>query len=858
VRKYVLCFLFLAIATAAMAQKKSIVNLIQSERSTGGKTANGRQLIKVYKGVFKQDYSLLRSDSAYFYPNENAFDAFGNVNINQGDTLNIFSDKLNYNGNTKIAILTDNVKMVDRDATLTTNYLTYNTASRVGTYTGGGKLVNKDNVLTSKNGYYFAFSRDSYFRYDVVLTTPDALIKTDTLKYNTGTRIAYFFGPTNIYGTKDKDTLYTENGLYNTVTEQAYFGKKNSYRQGTKSLKGDSLFYDKLKGYGRAVKNITFEDREQKVTIKGDLGTYFRAEEKTVVTENAYVVLISEQKDTSKTDTAVKQLPVTNKNVKASAKNITDLTKIAGAIKPDSSHKAPANTLPVKQPFAIGKKDSANVDMATKLVQGALQNNKDANADALIKAATQAKKGNEKLIDSALKAAAPALKNSKDKIGIKNIGSLAGVADAIKPGIAKVTGKLIPVKAAVAPKDTSHIKRDSIYMTADTIETQIMTYKNQKIYQERQRTLRDTTLKQRKLAADKKTSKFLTAYYIKVPKDTSYFHRDFFGKPKPVNDSLQRKKDALAAIRKAKQDSIAREQMQRDPVFKQYPVNLKDTARVRMLIGHHHVKIFKSDLQAKSDSVFYSNSDSTMRMYVSPIIWTQGSQLSGDTVYMQMRRKKLDNIELFPSAFIVNIEKDDSTHFNQVSGKKMRGYFKEDKLDQMYTFGNAETIYFQRDSGKVSGMQRSLSSRIRTVFKKNQATDIYFLTKPENRYIPIDKVKEDDKILKGFLWKPKERPASKEDIIKKHSKKATTTKSPAKNAPAKPGTAKPGLNLKTDSLKGPGLKNMQDSTLKADTGKNNAIKIKKDTIIKNFAPKLPGNEQKKDSIVNKTPSVKKN
>ncbi|SEO55550.1 OstA-like protein [Mucilaginibacter gossypiicola] len=854
-RKYVLCFLFLAIATAAMAQKKSIVNLIQSERSTGTKV-NGRQLIKVYKGVFKQDYSLLRSDSAYFYPNENAFDAFGNVNINQGDTLNIFSDKLNYNGNTKTAILTDNVKMVDRDATLTTNYLTYNTASRIGTYTGGGKLVNKDNVLTSKNGYYFAFSRDSYFRYDVVLTTPDALIKNDTLKYNTGTRIAYFFGPTNIYGTKDKDTLYTENGLYNTVTEQAYFGKKNSYRQGTKSLKGDSLFYDKLKGYGRAVKNITFEDREQKVTIKGDLGTYFRAEEKTVVTENAYVVLISEQKDTSKTDTTVKQLPVANKNAKASAKNITDLTKIAGAIKPDSSHKAPANTMPIKQPFAIGKKDSANVDMATKLVQGALQNNKDANADALIKAATQAKKGNEKLIDSALKAAAPALKNNKDKVGIKNIGSLAGVADAIKPGVAKVTGKLIPVKAAV--KDTGHIKRDSIYMTADTIETQIMTYKNQKIYQERQRTLRDTTLKQRKVAADKKSSKFLTAYYIKVPKDTSYFHRDFFGKPKPVNDSLQRKKDALAAIKKAKQDSIAREQMQRDPVFKQYPVNLKDTARVRMLIGHHHVKIFKSDLQAKSDSVFYSNSDSTMRMYVNPIIWTQGSQLSGDTVYMQMRHKKLDNIELFPSAFIVNIEKDDSTHFNQVSGKKMRGYFKDDKLDQMYTFGNAETIYFQRDSGKVSGMQRSLSSRIRTVFKKNQATDIYFLTKPENRYIPIEKVKEDDKILKGFLWKPKERPASKEDIIKKRSRKVPATKSPAKNAPAKPGSAKPGVSLKTDSLKGPGIKNMQDSTLKVDTGKNNAIKFKKDTINRNFAPKLPGNGQKKDSIVNKTPSVKKN
>lgn len=850
------------LATAAMAQKKSIVNLIQSERSTATKI-NGKQLIKVYKGTFKQDYSLLRSDSAYFYPDLNSFDAFGNVNINQGDTLNIFSDKLNYNGNTKIAILTDNVKMVDRDATLTTNYLTYNTASRVGTYTGGGKLINKDNVLTSKNGWYFAFDHDSYFKYDVVLTTIDALIKTDTLRYNTKTRISYFYGPTNIYGTKDKDTLYTENGLYNTVTEQANFGKKNSYRQGTKSLKGDSLFYDKLKGYGRAVKNITFEDREQKVTIKGDLGVYYRAEEKTIVTENAYVVLISEQKDSTKTDSATKPLTVANKNAKASDKKLTDLGKIAGAIKPDSSHKAPANTIPIKQPFAIGKKDSANVDMATKLAQDALKNNKDlppVPSDEMIKMAGDQLKKNPKLVDSALKSA-PALKlSNKDKANIKNITTLAGVANAIIPGkVSKITSKPLAKTPVVVAKDTSNIKRDSIYMTADTIETQIMTYKNLKIYQQRQRTLRDTTLKQRKLAADKKSSKFLEATYIRIPKDTTYLHRDFFGKPKPVNDSLQRKKDAISAAKKAKQDSIYRVQMQRDPVFKQYPVDTKDTARVRMLIAHHHAKIFKSDLQAKADSIFYANSDSTMRMYVNPIIWTQGSQLSGDTVYLQMRKKKMDNIELFPSAFIVNIDKDDSTHYNQVSGKKMRGYFKDDKLDKMYAVGNAETIFFQRDSGKVSGMQRSLSSRIRVTFKDSKATDIFFLTKPENRYIPVEKVKEDDKILKGFLWKPKERPASKEDIIKKKvKKKAVTTKPSAKNTPAKPGTGKPGATPQTDSLKGPGLKNMRDSTLKVDTGQNNGIKIKKDTIFKKNFPNAPQNGTKKDSIVEKEPSVKKN
>ncbi|RYY32514.1 MAG: hypothetical protein EOP46_18790, partial [Sphingobacteriaceae bacterium] len=156
-------------------QKQSKVRLIRSDRSEGIKR-DGKDVVKVFNGTFQQDYSILRSDSAYFYPQDNMFDAFGNVNIQQGDTINVYSDKLNYNGNTKTAILTNNVRMVNKDATLTTNYLTYNTATKIGTYTDGGKLINKDITLTSKNGYYFAGSRDAYFRYDVVLNSPDALV----------------------------------------------------------------------------------------------------------------------------------------------------------------------------------------------------------------------------------------------------------------------------------------------------------------------------------------------------------------------------------------------------------------------------------------------------------------------------------------------------------------------------------------------------------------------------------------------------------------------------------------------------------------------------------------------------------
>jgi lipopolysaccharide export system protein LptA len=866
----------------ATPPKKSIVNLVKSTSSTGGK-----DLIKVYNGTFKQDYSTLTSDSAYFYPQENSFDAFGHVDINQGDTVNIYSDKLNYNGNNKVAILTDNVKMVDKDATLTTNHLTYNTATRIAVYTDGGKLVNKDNTLLSKNGYYFAFTRDSYFRYNVSLKTPDALVKTDTMRYNTGTKISYFYGPTNIYGTKnekDKDTLYTENGTYNTVNEQAAFGKNNLYKSGTKSLKGDSLFYDKLKGYGRAVKHVTFDDKEQKTTIKGNLATYFKDEERTVVTQDPYVIMISEQKDTTKTDSAARADSIAKVAAdlrKSPEKNKNAIT-MAQLIKKTIPGKT--DTLNATQKGLVLKADSAIKKIAAENKTADLIKKDDAlKTDSVVnKLSTDKKTGDLIKIGKALGADSVIKKISTDNKNVKtkpaSTNSTKKPAAQPKTQPVAVTGKKIK-DTVIAAKDTSKLKRDSIYMSADTIETRILTYKDLKIYLEKQRLahVRDTTSKSKKPKVKEKESKYLTATYIKLKADTSFYHSDYFGKPKPkpvvkkVAKPLTKKQLAADSLRKKFQvDSIATAKK----------LEPSDTARIRIIIGHHHFKMFKSDLQAKADSMFYSNSDSTMRCYVNPIMWTQGSQLTGDTIYLQMKHKKLDNLTTFPNAFIVNIEKTDSLHFNQVGGKRMRGYFKDDKLSKMLIEGNAESIYFSRDSGKmtISGIQRSLSSRIGVDFKDNSATRLSFYTRPDNRYAPEAKYKEDEKILKGFIWKPKERPISKESIIPSFTKKADAAKAVADKAKkgkmplkAPPGgkavkdsintvTGKlPGLKIGKDSVKAnavlPGIKVGKDSTIKANPA-TPGIKTGKDSSMKSNPVNQPVIKTGKDSTAVKPPTVK--
>ncbi|WP_162499865.1 OstA-like protein [Mucilaginibacter terrigena] len=869
--KYILSTFFILITLAVSAQKKSIVHLIESKSSELIKL-NGRNVIKVYKGVFQQDYSIMRSDSAYFYAEDNAFDAFSNVNITQGDTLNIYSDKLNYNGNTKVAILTDNVKMIDKDAVLTTNYLTYNTATRIGTYTGGGKLINKDNTLTSKNGYYFAFSRDSYFRYNVVLITPDALIKTDTLRYNSGSRIAYFYGPTNIYDTKDKkDTLYTENGLYNTVTEQAFFGKKNLYKQGTKTLTGDSLFYDKINGYGRAVKRVTFHDREQNITLKGDLATYYKKGERTVVTQDPYVIIVTEEKDTTKTDTVhiqpgVKQADPTA--VKASA-----TVKMANAL----AVKPPAGTAPVKSLQLPAAKD---IDSLTKVGQGALNANKTAAANVVKKADALAVKPRPGGIP--VKPGTVPLQVITDSVAKTRAENLTADARSVKGKTpAKGAGlSAFPMGDTVAKikPPGKKVKRDSIYISADTLETQILTYKDLKIMQEQQRLLsiRDTTTKAKKLSAaeQKKADKFLTLNAPKWINDTLHLYRNFFGKPKPVPAaSAQGKnklKDDAGAFGTLNNNQPASKNPDAeevdDPIFFTPPVTLSDTARVRIIKAYHSAKLFKSDLQAKADSMFYSYSDSTLRCFVNPLIWTQGSQLSGDTITMQMKNKKLDNLNLFPSSFIVNIEKGDSTNFNQIAGKKMKGFFKSDKLDRMYIVGNAESIYFSRDSlKKVDGMQRSLSSKMRIYFKNGSASNIFFISKPEHRYGPLAKFTEDERILKGFIWKPKERPVSKESIIPSYNKKRARAQAAADKKIAdanKLKSAKPGDKAKTDSLQNklPATDSTKTSGSKAGEAKTPAlkapvVKAKTDSVNTGQAPviKAPAVKPGQDSTTKGSP-----
>ena len=248
--------------------------------------------------VLRHDDVYLYCDSAYLNQNTNSFKAFGNVKIEQGDSIEIYSKRLNYNGNTRIGHLFHNVKMINGEVTLYTDTLVYDRNKSLGYYKCGGKLVDSLNTLISKHGYYYSNTKLAEFRYDVVGFNNNSTIKSDTLTYNTETKISTILGPTHIFHS-DSTIIYSELGWYNSDTDKSKLLKKSLINHGNgKSLAGDTIFYDKRIGIGEAFHNVALADTIKKINLYGHYGYYREEGEIGIITDSAMAVEYS-QKDTT-------------------------------------------------------------------------------------------------------------------------------------------------------------------------------------------------------------------------------------------------------------------------------------------------------------------------------------------------------------------------------------------------------------------------------------------------------------------------------------------------------------------------------------------------------------------------------
>tara|TARA_Y100000991_G_C21948647_1_gene338664 strand:+ start:39 stop:1529 length:1491 start_codon:yes stop_codon:yes gene_type:complete len=231
---------------------------------------------------FIHDGAVMNCDSAWHYFKENRFEAFSNIHINKGDTIHLYGEKLDYNGIQQKAILKRNIVLKDRNMKLKTEELYYFLKTNIASYYSGAVINNKNNILKSIKGNYLTTSKKLIFKSNVTLENPEYLIECDTLHYNTQSETAYFLGPTTI--TADSNFIYCEKGWNNTVTNKSQFSGNAYFKNDNQTLFGDTLFYDRKNGYGKAINNISIVDTSNNYTIYGGKAEYFESLDSSIIT----------------------------------------------------------------------------------------------------------------------------------------------------------------------------------------------------------------------------------------------------------------------------------------------------------------------------------------------------------------------------------------------------------------------------------------------------------------------------------------------------------------------------------------------------------------------------------------------
>lgn len=275
--------------------KKTKVYLLHADEGRADKLLRPDVQVLIGNVRLRHDSMYMWCDSALIFEKTNSVEAFRNVRMEQGDTLFIYGDYLYYDGQTQIAQIRENVKMINRNTTLLTDSLNYDRLYDLGYYFEGGTMMDEENVLTSDWGEYSPATKQSVFNHDVKLVNPKFVLTSDTLRYNTFSKVATILGPSNIVS--DNNHIYSERGVYNTQSGQAELMDRSILTNQGKKLTGDSLFYDRQASYGEAFDNVRMTDSINKNMLTGDYCFYNELTDSAFATKRAVAIDYSQGPD---------------------------------------------------------------------------------------------------------------------------------------------------------------------------------------------------------------------------------------------------------------------------------------------------------------------------------------------------------------------------------------------------------------------------------------------------------------------------------------------------------------------------------------------------------------------------------
>jgi lipopolysaccharide export system protein LptA len=229
------------------------------------------------------------SDKAIYYSGENFIEAYGNVILIQGDTIHMTSKYIEYSGFTQLAFASGDVVLRDPNSTISSDTLYFDRVKQQAFYKNKGKVVkDTSGTITSKVGRYYMQQKKYQFVDDVKLVNKDATINSEYFDFYSDTGFAYLFGPSTITTTESK--TYTEKGFYDTKMRNGYAVKNSKINYNNRIIEGDSLYFDDNIKFASATNNIKVTDTINHSIAKGHYAEVFKAKDSLFITKRALIV----------------------------------------------------------------------------------------------------------------------------------------------------------------------------------------------------------------------------------------------------------------------------------------------------------------------------------------------------------------------------------------------------------------------------------------------------------------------------------------------------------------------------------------------------------------------------------------
>ncbi|MGB7396068.1 MAG: OstA-like protein [Pricia sp.] len=242
---------------------------------------------------FEHQGADLWCDIAVYYQQENRLRAVGNVRLQQGDSVELTSGKINYDGETRLAKAYENVLLENNTTTLRTDTLYFDREKQESYYQDSGTIIDSTNTLTSEIGRYFMELKKLQFLDSVHIDNPDYIVDSKRLDYYETSKNAYMYGPTTITG--DTYKFYFERGFYDTKIESGYGIKNTRIDYNNRIVEGDSVYFDKATEFASATNNITVTDTVNDGVIRAHYAEVFKAKDSVFATKRAVSISLVEQ-----------------------------------------------------------------------------------------------------------------------------------------------------------------------------------------------------------------------------------------------------------------------------------------------------------------------------------------------------------------------------------------------------------------------------------------------------------------------------------------------------------------------------------------------------------------------------------